>query len=178
MSSVASHDWLEFLSDLSRLTTLECVRTGISVGSLTTVDFVRIMRPATLDPRATGAWRRGTAPFFLYLSCPWEIWQGKELLCSWQDERARMEAGLGRLLARRAQATSWTGANFGITIDFGEQLLLQLLPERREYLEEYEFCTPQWCYSVFADGHVVKESREPLVELSEADNKSGGGGPL
>jgi hypothetical protein len=56
------------------------------------------------------------------------------------------------------------GARLGLEVDFGDELVLQVLPEAEKDLDEYEFSTPERTYTVFADGRITQEQREALAE--------------
>jgi hypothetical protein len=106
-----------------------------------------------------------TAAFVLYMLCPWKISQAGRQVCSWEDERARMEAGLALLPGRTVIGVGVDGPDSGIALDFGDELVLHVLPEKRDYMDDYEFLTPEWRYSISADGGVAKEPREPMIEV-------------
>jgi hypothetical protein len=164
-------DVLQLTSELARLTEVACVRVGLSTGSLATVDLGQLMR--SIRPGRTGKSRRTTitASFVVYLLCPWNISDGPTEICSWEDARPMMEAGLERLPGRMVQSVDVIGPRTGLRIDFGG-LFLRVLPEPRKYVDEYQFLTPEARYSVFADGKIEKEPRESLVALADSRNGS------
>ena len=75
-----------------------------------------------------------------------------------------MEAALALLPGRAVMGVGVDGPDSGIELDFGDELVLHVLPETGDHMDEYEFSTPEWRYSIFAGGRVAKEPREQLVE--------------
>jgi len=54
-----------------------------------------------------------------------------------------MEAALALLPGRAVMGVGVDGPDSGIELDFGDELVLHVLPETGDHMDEYEFSTPE-----------------------------------
>jgi hypothetical protein len=96
----------------------------------------------------------------LFVECPWSLTRAGEMLCSWEDDYAPVDAAFAKLIGlpvRNAAVDEDTGR---LIITFANAEELSIVNDQVEKgLDGYTIFEPGQALVVDANGHVIREPR-------------------